>query len=137
MEAHAHTHKKMLYVRPVQQKCNRFCFNKDGGNNTQYFFHLGSPLNTTINRLQPEVTITVHGQIVSAACEKKYLVRFDNGVEKECSSNSFRVEKMHESLPPDVVPPLPSTNQERIEEELLDEAVADQDEERATRCRKR
>jgi hypothetical protein len=35
---------------------------------------------------------------------------------------------MHESLPPDVVPPLPLTNQEHIKEEQLDEAIADQDE---------
>jgi hypothetical protein len=51
------------------------------------------------------------------------------GSKKNTRSNSLRVEKMHESLPPEVVPPLPLTNQEHIEEELLEEAVADQDEE--------
>jgi hypothetical protein len=68
---------------------------------------------------------------MSAVGEKKYLVRFDNGVERECPSNSLSMENMHESLPPDVVPPPHLTNQEHIKEEQLDEAqaLADQDEE--------
>jgi hypothetical protein len=66
---------------------------------------------------------------MSAVGKKKYLVRFDNGVEIEYSSNSLRMEKMQESLPPDMVPPLPLTNQECIKEEQLDEAIVDQDEE--------
>jgi hypothetical protein len=65
---------------------------------------------------------------MSAVSEKNNLVRFDNGVKRECSLNRIRVEKMHESLPPYVVPLLPLTNQD-IKEEQLDEAVADQDEE--------
>jgi hypothetical protein len=48
-------------------------------------------------------------KIVSAVGEKKYLVQFDNGLEQECASNSLRVERMNESLPPDVLPPIPTT----------------------------
>jgi hypothetical protein len=66
---------------------------------------------------------------VSAVREKKYLVRFDNGVEMECSSNSLRVEKIHEALPPNVLPPPPTTTHEEIEAEEQVEDAADQDEE--------
>lgn len=42
------------------------------------------------------------GTIVGAVGERKYLVRFDDGSEKECSSATLRVEKSHASLPPDI-----------------------------------
>ncbi len=71
------------------------------------------------------------GQIVSAIGEKKYLVRFDKGVEKECSSNSLRVKRIHEALPPDVIPPPPSTTCEEMECQKVSEDIADQDEEEA------
>ena len=71
----------------------------------------------------------LYGQVVSAVGEKKYLVRFDNGLEKECSSNSLRVEKIHESIPPDVIPPQPATIREERELEEQAEDAADQEEE--------
>ncbi len=68
------------------------------------------------------------GHIVTAVGEKRYLVRFDDGQEKECSSNSLKVERMHEALPPDVVPPPPSKFPEQRESNLLAEEVEDQEE---------
>ncbi len=69
------------------------------------------------------------GQIVSAVGEKKYLVTFDNGVEIECFSNTLRVEKIHEALPPDVLLPQPITTREEVEAEEQVEDTADQAEE--------
>jgi hypothetical protein len=70
----------------------------------------------------------LYGQIVSAVGEKKYLVRFDNGLEQECASNSLRVERMNESLPPDVLPPIFSTEREmRAAEDAVEDAM-DQEE---------
>jgi len=37
----------------------------------------------------------LYGYVISAIGEKKYLVKFDDGSEKECSSNILRVERSH------------------------------------------
>ena len=37
----------------------------------------------------------LYGHVISDVGERKYLVRFDDGSEKECSSALLRVEKMH------------------------------------------
>jgi hypothetical protein len=70
----------------------------------------------------------LYGHIVTAVGEKRYLVRFDDGQEKECSSKSLKVERMHEALPPDVVPPPPSNVPEQRELDLLAEEVDNQEE---------
>ncbi len=70
-----------------------------------------------------------YGQVVSAVGEKKYLIWFDNGQEKECSSNSLRVEKINEAIPPDVIPSQPTTIHEEMELEEQVEDAADQEEE--------
>jgi hypothetical protein len=46
------------------------------------------------------------GHIIAAVGEKRYLVRFDNGQEKECPSNILKVESSAASIPPDI--PLPA-----------------------------
>ena len=69
------------------------------------------------------------GHIISAVGEKKYLVRFDDGSEKECSSALLRVEKIHASLPPDVNLPMPAGNEHRVEVAEVEEEVADQEDE--------
>jgi hypothetical protein len=49
------------------------------------------------------------GHIISAVGERKYLVRFDDGSEKECSSALLKVEKIHANVPPDIQMPTSST----------------------------
>jgi hypothetical protein len=71
----------------------------------------------------------LYGHIVSAVGEKKYLVRFDDGSEKECSSALLRVEKNHASLPPDVNLPLPAANEHRVDVAEVFEEVVDQEDE--------
>jgi hypothetical protein len=70
----------------------------------------------------------LYRQIISAVGEKRYLVQFDNGIEKECCSNTLRVESMHEALPPDVVLPAATTAGEHREIEQSEEALAYQEE---------
>jgi hypothetical protein len=65
------------------------------------------------------------GHVIEAVGERKYLVRFDNGQEKELPSNVLKVEDMVASLPPDVLLPIPQnvrevTNLENAEADLLD-----------------
>jgi len=69
------------------------------------------------------------GHIISAVCEKKYLVRFDNGSEQECSSALLRVEKSHASLPPDVPVHVLENIQHRVDVADVEEEVADQEDE--------
>ncbi len=57
-----------------------------------------------------------------AVGEKRYLVRFDNGDEKELPSAVLKVESLTASIPPDI--PLPVAQNIR-EEALLESAVAD------------
>ena len=45
------------------------------------------------------------GHIIRAVGERRYLVRFDNGEERECASNVLKVESSLASIPPDM--PLP------------------------------
>jgi len=71
----------------------------------------------------------LYGQIVCAVGEKKYLVRFDNGVEKECSSNTLRVENMNEALPPDMPLANPVTREEQRQVEENEDVLGDQEEE--------
>ncbi len=71
----------------------------------------------------------LYGHIVSAIGERKYLVRFDDGTEKECPSAVLRVERVAASLPPDVQVPIPSTQVEAMEAEEAQQEIADQDEE--------
>jgi hypothetical protein len=64
---------------------------------------------------------------VKAVGERTYLVRFDDGTEKECPSAVLRVEKSHTSLPPDVQ--LPAAEVEhRVVEEEVQEGIIDQEE---------
>jgi hypothetical protein len=78
------------------------------------------------------------GHIISAAGERKYLVRFDDGTEKECPSAVLREERVAASLPPDVQVPITSTQVEAMEAitstqveameaEDVQEEIADQD----------
>jgi hypothetical protein len=79
------------------------------------------------------------GHIISAVGERKYLVRFDDGTEKECPSAVLREERVAASLPPDVQVPITSTQVEAMEAitstqveameaEDVQEEIADQDE---------
>jgi hypothetical protein len=67
--------------------------------------------------------------IISAIGEKKYLVRLDDGSEKECSSALLRVEKSHASLPPDVPVHVPENIQHRVDVADVEREVADQEDE--------
>jgi hypothetical protein len=71
----------------------------------------------------------LYGHIISAIGEWKYLVRFDNGSEKECSSALLRVEKMHMNVPPDIQLPIDSNLEHRFVLEELEIEVIDQEEE--------
>jgi hypothetical protein len=65
------------------------------------------------------------GHVLRAVGEKKYLIRFDNGEEKEFPSAVLKVEHMIASLPPDVLLPHPvNAQEEAILENAVDE-VAD------------
>lgn len=68
------------------------------------------------------------GHVLRAVGEKKYLIRFDNGEEKEFPSAVLKVEHMIASLPPDVPLPHPvNAQEEAILENAVDE-VADTEE---------
>jgi hypothetical protein len=71
----------------------------------------------------------LYGHIISAIGEWKYLVRFDNVNEKECSSALLRVEKMHMNVPPDIQLPVDSNLEHRFVLEELEIEVIDQEEE--------
>jgi hypothetical protein len=71
------------------------------------------------------------GHIISAVGEWKYLVRFDDGTEKECPSAVLRVEKVVANLPPDVQVPVPSNTVEAAEVQEAEDEIVDQDEEEA------
>ncbi len=71
----------------------------------------------------------MYGHAISAVGEWKYLVRFDDGSEKECSSALLRVEKMHTNVPPDIPMPTDSTLEHRVVLEELEEEVIDHEEE--------
>jgi hypothetical protein len=62
------------------------------------------------------------GHVVRAVGEKRYLIRFDNGEEKELPSAVLKVESIAASIPPDI--PLPVAQNVR-EEALLENATAD------------
>ncbi len=62
------------------------------------------------------------GQIITAVGEKKYLVRFDNGEERELPSAVLKVEHAAASIPLDI--PIPTAENIR-EEALLENAVAE------------
>jgi hypothetical protein len=49
------------------------------------------------------------GHIIQAVGERRYLVRFNNGEEKECASNILKVESALASLPPDMPMPAVTT----------------------------
>ena len=49
------------------------------------------------------------GHIIQAVGERRYLVRFNNGEEKECASNILKVESALTSLPPDMPMPAVTT----------------------------
>ena len=73
----------------------------------------------------------IYGHIISAVGEQKYLVRFDDGTEKECPSAVLRVEKVVANLPPDVQVSIPSNVVEAAEVQEADDEVVDQNEEEA------
>ncbi len=75
--------------------------------------------------------LRLFGTIVSAVGERKYLVRFDDGSEKECPSAILRVEKVVASLPPDIPLPNPSNPIEVAELQDAAEEVVDQKEKEA------
>ncbi len=54
------------------------------------------------------------GHVVRAVGEKRYLVRFDNGEEKELASSVLKVESMVASIPPDVLPPSLATSEKKL-----------------------
>jgi hypothetical protein len=62
--------------------------------------------------------------VLRAIGEKCYLVRFDDGQEKECSSNILKVESSSASLPPDM--PLPVREVTR-DMSAVEEAAGDPD----------
>jgi hypothetical protein len=68
------------------------------------------------------------GHVVRAVGEKRYLVRFDNGEEKELASSVLKVESMVASIPPDVLAPLPRNIREEAVLETADELLNDDDE---------
>jgi hypothetical protein len=72
----------------------------------------------------------LYGIIVGAVGGKRYMVRFDNGTEKECASSTLGVEKMHTSLPPDVNLPVQAANEPNpyVDVNEVQEEVVDQDE---------
>jgi len=55
-------------------------------------------------------------------------VRFDNGIEKECASNTLRVESMNKALPPDMPLANPVTHKEQRQVEENDDVLGDQEE---------
>jgi hypothetical protein len=69
------------------------------------------------------------GHIICAVGERKYLARFDDGSEKECSSALLKVEKMHANVPPDIQIPTETTLEHRLVLEETEEEVVDQEEE--------
>ncbi len=70
----------------------------------------------------------LHGNIDSTVGELRCLVKFDNGLEKECALAVLRVERTHSSLPPDL--PLPTAwIEHQADEGDVQEALIDQDEE--------
>ena len=69
------------------------------------------------------------GNVVRAEGERSYLVRFDDGSEKVCASGALRVEAIHQSLPPDIIPMAPTTTREFVESEEHLNVAVDQDEE--------
>ncbi len=62
------------------------------------------------------------GHILQAVGEKKYLVRFGNGEERELPSAVLKVEHMVASLPPDLPIPTP----QNVQEEAMLENAADE-----------
>ncbi len=62
------------------------------------------------------------GHIIRAVGENKCLVRFDNGEEKECSSNNLKVQHIAASLPPNILIPVPENVRE---EAILDDAIGE------------
>jgi hypothetical protein len=71
----------------------------------------------------------LYGHIISAVGEQKYMVRFDDGSEKECSSVLLRVEKMHTNVPPDIQMPTETNLEHGVVLQELEEEVVDQEEE--------
>jgi hypothetical protein len=57
---------------------------------------------------------------VQSVRENHYLVKFDNGKEKELPSAVLNVENMIDALPPDALLPVPHSVQE---ERVLEEAI--------------
>ncbi len=72
----------------------------------------------------------VFGHIISAVSKRKKPEHFNDGMEKECPSAVFRVEKITASLQLDVQLPVPLTHIKSIEGEYVQEEVADIDEDR-------
>ena len=62
------------------------------------------------------------GHVIQAVGERRYLVRFDNGQEKELPSNVLKVESALASIPPDVQVPVTETV---AEARMQDDADAD------------
>jgi hypothetical protein len=67
---------------------------------------------------------------VQSVGENHYLVKFDNGEEKELPSAVLKVENMITALPPDALLPVPhSVQEERVLEEAIEQQLLDDDEE--------
>jgi hypothetical protein len=60
---------------------------------------------------------------VQSAGENHYLVKFDNGEEKDLPSEVSKVENMIAALPPDALLPVPHSVQEK---RVLEEAIVEQ-----------
>ncbi|MFO0446461.1 MAG: hypothetical protein ACK51L_02220 [bacterium] len=61
------------------------------------------------------------GYIISAVGTNKYLVRFDNGEEKECASSLLKKERLNASVPPDI--PITATQPDQYAPEDVTENV--------------
>jgi hypothetical protein len=67
---------------------------------------------------------------VQSVRENHYLVKFDNGEEKDLPSDVSKVENMIAALPPDALLPVPhSVQEERVLEEAIVEQLLDDNEE--------
>lgn len=69
------------------------------------------------------------GHIIRAVGERKYLVRFDNGEERELPSAVLKVEHIVASIPPDTLIPTPqNAHEEAMMESAFDELIQDGEE---------
>jgi hypothetical protein len=96
----------------MEDSARRATFNKRLHVNQRISGALGEYMEGPTNRRRRH---RLYGHIVTAVGEWKYLVRFDDGIKKECPSAVLRVEKVVANLPPDIQVPVPSNAVEDAE----------------------